>query len=705
MLPLTRPAFLLLACSFHFLCAAQNNTCSAAFTYSAAVGKVLTFYSADSSGTKHLWTFGDGTAVIITSNGIQAHQYAQAGRYEVKHVIEKPGANCRDSAVKIITIAGEDSCHAGFNWQSVPVVPPGANGYRYQFTNTSMAYSDIKFYKWTFGDGSSATDKNPAHNYLQAGNYRVCLRIETSTGCVSEICKQLQITTDSCGLNPRYSWKKDSLDCKKIRFTNLSATVLPSTHFIWKFGDGSSSQDLNPAHIYAQPGKYYVCLVSETGTGCRAEYCDSVLVSCETACNLSARFEWKKDSSNCKKIRFSNLSNPMTASTHVAWKFGDGEGSNDINPSHIYKEAGKYLVCLVVEAGNNCTRSYCDSVTVRCEENCNIQPAFTWKADEAMPDKVSFKNLTTPAVATVHYVWKFGDNSSSAEVNPVHVYDHAGKYNVCLVTEMGSSCRKEVCQQVEIKNCSVTARFETKRDAAKWNTVYLNNVTAPVNNVWQTYWSYGDGSSSRDYNSVHSYEKPGVYSVCLKVISLGGCTSYYCDSVRVIKPDSCEQKAAFNYYRSSAGALNIKFEALYQNNTAAYNWNFGDSTVGAGRLAYHVYSRPGKYRVCLTVKDAQCAVTHCQEMLIEKPAPDPGRVALYPNPTVNTVLLELKMEQPAPVSITILDGSGAMKGVYYKNGVTGINRFTFPVDKLSQGLYLVEIKTNAGTWFSRFVKG
>ena len=790
MLRLNRLAFLLLACCFHFFSKAQTTGCSAAFSYSAGNNKVTNFFSLDSLGATHRWSFGDGTAVVITANSMVTHQFAQPGKYEVIHRIEKPNANCRDSAVKIITIDWRDSCHAGFEWQAAATIPPGSSPFTYQFTNTSQSFSDIKSFKWAFGDGTSSADKNPIHTYLQTGSYQVCLRIETKSGCISELCKQLVIKSDSCNLLAKYEWKKDSLECKKIRFINHSYPVSSNVHFIWKFGDGTDSRDINPSHVYTQPGKYYVCLVSEAVPNCRAVYCDSVIVNCETPCNItatyeyrkdsidckkiyfknlsasssnthfiwkfgdgtesrdispshvytqpgkyyvclvseaipncraaycdsvivncenscvtSARFEWKKDSADCKKIRFINLSAPITPNTHFAWKFGDGNGSYDTNPSHTYQQPGKYMVCLVVDAGNNCTRYYCDSVIVSCGDSCNMQPAFNWKTDEAIPGRIYFKNLTVSPSAAIHYVWKFGDNSSSNDANPVHVYSHPGKYNVCLIAEMGSACRKEVCQEIEIKSCDLIARFETQHDSSRWNTLHFNNVSKPVSTIWQTYWSYGDGGSSRDYNSFHSYDKPGVYPVCLKVISLGGCSSYYCDTIRIVKTDSCEAKGGFKHYSSAASSLSIKFEALYQNNTAGYYWNFGDSTAGAGRLSFHSYTKPGKYHVCLTVKDDQCSVTHCEEMIIEKPANEGGRLAVFPNPAVNTVSLDLAMDRPGQVSIRFLDGSGAVKSEFGKNGVAGTNRFVLPVEKLSQGIYMVEIKANSGIWFSRFVKG
>jgi PKD repeat protein len=706
-----RFALLLLACCSYLFPIAQTTNCSAEFTYSVGYNKVVSFIAKDTLGVTNRWSFGDGTSNFITQNGIIVHQYAQAGTYEVKHFIEKPNSNCRDSVVKTITVPWLDTCGASFEYHRVTGT---ATPFTFQFTNTSLSYSGVHTSAWKFGDGSSSGDMNPIHSFPHSGSYQVCLRIESNAGCVSEWCKEVIITdSNTCSITARYEYRKDSLNCKKINFINQSSPVSPNVHFIWKFGDGATSQDINPSHIYTQPGRYYVCLVSEAGINCRAEYCDSVTVVCEETCNIIAKYEYRRDSVDCKKIHFINQSISPTSNIHFAWIFGDGSGSQDINPIHVYQQTGKYYVCLVAESGTNCRKEFCDSIYVYCQNTCNV-----------------------------------------------------------------------------------FAKFESKHDTEKWNLIHFSNLSQPINVIWKTYWTYGDGTSSQDFNTFHSYEKPGVYQVCLKVISLNGCISSYCDSVHINKPDSCIGKARFSYYHSLSMPLTVKFEALYSSSSARYYWTFGDGLAGTGRQVYHVYHKAGKYTVCLKVKDRECEVTNCEELTvgsdcdtikvsfeysgkparpnevtfkaisneplasqtwyisrispnglpilvailrqnnptflfrdtgryqvclkgvtvslcykeycasihIEKVVNAPGTVNLSPNPASNYVTIEVNLDKPEQVFIRILDGSGAVKAEYSKTGATGNNRFTLPVQALSQGLYLVEIKTNTRKWLTRFVK-
>ncbi len=78
---------------------------------------------------------------------------------------------------------------------------------------------------------------------------------------------------DTLGLNnlpvANFRWEtEDALSPLKAEFTNLSYYE-PAT-WLWDFGDGATSQDTSPVHIYSAPGIYQVCL-----TVCNANACNT----------------------------------------------------------------------------------------------------------------------------------------------------------------------------------------------------------------------------------------------------------------------------------------------------------------------------------------------------------------------------------------------------------------------------------------------
>ncbi|HWB62114.1 MAG TPA: PKD domain-containing protein, partial [Chitinophagales bacterium] len=111
--------------------------------------------------------------------------------------------------------------------------------------------------------------------------------------------------------------------------------------------------------------------------------------------------------------------------TTYSWNFGDGNTSNQQNPSHTYTYNGTYYVCeTVTNAGGSNT--YCDSVHVT--NNPAPVAHFTWAA--AGGGLINFTNTSTGSPTT--YAWTFGDGATSSSINPGHTYAANGAYYVCL---------------------------------------------------------------------------------------------------------------------------------------------------------------------------------------------------------------------------------------------------------------------------------
>ncbi|GAB5555832.1 MAG: hypothetical protein SchgKO_00450 [Schleiferiaceae bacterium] len=61
-----------------------------------------------------------------------------------------------------------------------------------------------------------------------------------------------------------FSYDPDTADYKEIHFTNNSVNA---DSYVWDFGDGNSSTDANPSHIYAMDGSYNVTLTANNAQG------------------------------------------------------------------------------------------------------------------------------------------------------------------------------------------------------------------------------------------------------------------------------------------------------------------------------------------------------------------------------------------------------------------------------------------------------
>ena len=120
-----------------------------------------------------------------------------------------------------------------------------------------------------------------------------------------------------------------------IQFENSSAY---STSFLWEFGDGAVSNKPNPEYTYYEPGTYKIKLTA-WGDGGEDTYStiNDVWVLPKAYFEIAPRIVYVND----QAVHFFNLSdNGQT----YEWDFGDGTGSREMNPTHMYTKEGNYDV-------------------------------------------------------------------------------------------------------------------------------------------------------------------------------------------------------------------------------------------------------------------------------------------------------------------------------------------------------------------------
>ncbi len=148
-----------------------------------------------------------------------------------------------------------------------------------------------------------------------------------------------------------------TIGCAPLDVQFTSTSVLGRS-FLWDFGDGDTSQRLNPNHMYTQPGIYTVSLtVIDSGT-CNivSTYERTIEVLDQGVAEFSATFD------GCdNKLTIENLSEGAFS---YRWDFGDGNSSTDANPKHDYDEKGSYTIRLYVNENTLCEDEKAHAVNI-----------------------------------------------------------------------------------------------------------------------------------------------------------------------------------------------------------------------------------------------------------------------------------------------------------------------------------------------------
>ena len=615
--------------------------CNPAFNFQFLSGtnvKLNPSITTDSPYVQHYWIFGDGSSASTSIS--PTHNYA-VGVYTVKHFILRYNPNgvyvCADSLSKQLTI-GQLNCNLTASFTSTYPAPLQA-----VFTNTSTGITAGDSIRWTFGDGTVSYAASPTHNYANAGTYTVCLRIKkastiaTGTPCVREVCQTIVINPvpSACNLAANFTWFQSSsaISLYTFHFTNTSAGAAATDSIEWTFGDGTSSNQNNPVHVYANAGIYNVCLriIKRTSTGaltnCIKEKCYTVVVQPAYTCNLQVYFSSAITQTNV--VAFTNQSTGYSSGDSIKWNFGDSTSSTAINPVHTFTNAGTYNVCLTIKKNNvagtaPCIRTYCKTIVIA--NTCTLLANFTFYRDTTTLNVYTyqFTNTSAPLSNTDSIKWTFGDGTSSNQLNPIHAYTAPGVYNVCLriikrnPNGVLTNCVAEKCYIVIIAPaCNLLVNFTKTVSTANFKTIVFTNTSNATPNNATAIWTFGDGSSATTWNATHTYSQAGSYYVCLRVQS-GNCVRYKCDSVRVIAPQpTCMQLSAYNYTSAASSNSLIHFTPQFISNDVQYTWTFGDGTGAQTATATHQFTAGGSYTVCLTAyKNNGCASTTCKTIYV-----------------------------------------------------------------------------------------
>jgi PKD repeat protein len=114
------------------------------------------------------------------------------------------------------------------------------------------------------------------------------------------------------------------------------------------------------------------------------------------------------------------------------WDFGDGGSSIAQSPVHDYSAQGDYTVTLTAsDAGGSDTMTKTDYIAV--SGPLPPPPMADFSASStigAAPLTVDFTDLSTNEPTS--WTWDFGDGHTSAQQNPTHEYDAAGRHTVSL---------------------------------------------------------------------------------------------------------------------------------------------------------------------------------------------------------------------------------------------------------------------------------
>lgn len=280
--------------------------------------------------------------------------------------------------------------------------------------------------------------------------------------------------------------------------------------FLWYFGDGGTSTQMNPTHVYANYGNYAVKLVSDGGS-CgidsviKTEYIrvDSTL-PCQTYLPISG----SQTFTSCSGVLYDSggpnnypdnsnsvatidvLGASSIKLTFLSFDFEQGYDylniydGNSVNAPLIGSYDGTQL------PNGGIIQSTTGSITIEQLTDQGLSQAgfvADWQCVlPSLPPVVLFENDTFSCSGVVNFIdkslngaiswlWNFGDGSTSTQQNPTHSYAQSGNYSVSLKVS------NTIGNTTLVKNSALRVKFPNLPQAVSNSSCTAGSLTISAN--------------------------------------------------------------------------------------------------------------------------------------------------------------------------------------------------------------------------------
>jgi PKD repeat protein len=645
---------------------------SAAF----AVGvnqNVVTFTNQSQNATSYFWDFGDGTT---STDANPTHTYQNNQNYTV-------------------TLRATGSCGFQVSTQTVTIAVLSPPTLAYSVSrDTACVWDNILFngtpsanapatISWNFGPGAlpqtTATGAGTQTVWWDVpGQYTVTIIASNAAGA-DTVRREITI------LPPPTSDFISSVTGFTATFTQLAQNA---NAYSWNFGDGSTSTDANPVHVYATSGVFQATL-TVTGTCGTNTTTFPVVIENQSPPTVTAV---ANVGSVCQNIPF-EVTATATNANEVQWYIGQISGvpvATGFGPLTLSTALTGNIPIYAVAVGSFGLDTAQLNMTV--QEVPNATTSVTIVQNTATFTAV-------PNSATAAFFWRFGDGSPQTSVlNPTHTYAQNGTYNATFHTVglCGApvfTVTVVIAVQPPTAAISLTGTTDTVCTNAQ---IQVQGLTPPDVMIDSWSWNFGASASPATATGIGShtvsYTTPGLKDIALIVSNIAGS--------QTITKQIYVQEPLVPSFTATTSLLTVSL----QNNTIGatnLNWNFGDGNTSAEPNPVHTYAANGTYIITLSVNNA-CGLFITTDTVVVNSVsvqqPEAGlQVRLFPNPATDYVKLAFDQLVQGRVELFAADGRMVLEQKI------GGSELYLPVAALARGNYSVRVKTDTGIWIGRIV--
>ncbi|HUI28694.1 MAG TPA: PKD domain-containing protein [Candidatus Acidoferrales bacterium] len=564
--------------------------------------------SADSAGVSYAWDFGDGSKGVGES---VTHVFQTGGKFTITLTVDdgKKQSNSVQNATHVIVINKNPIAEFSLpsEWE------PGKT-LRVSGTRSYDPDGIVTGYTWIVNGNTVGHDSIAALVFPEPGDYAVALKVKDNSGF--EDAAGLKTARIHVNYPPVIKWEmtpKVAEPGEVVTFDS-KGTSDPDGEIksvVWNFSDGTSAEGAVVKKAFKESGVVVCKITVNDGEGFENSAQTEEFSLLVNSPPIIVTRDLIRTNSRIVNLDASKSYDIDGQALKFEWLLPDGTRRYESTFNWEAPGGGIHFLTLTVDDGQGKKNSIARE-TIRVIVNrppvavvdsiiysCSGRTVLFNGSRSYDPDK-------DPLIAE----WKFGDGTTSAEINPVHTYTEPGYYEARLIISDGFAEKPSVATLPVIIEGSPQAVQDFSDTTVCLNTPIEFDGTRssdPNGPIGSFAWNFGDGTTAFGRKVSHAYSKTGTYRAELTVIGNGSgrCSrvSQATSTVRVVEGPvamfSIPQAVSVGEYITT-DASGSKTEGKVLSTDWSIRSKDTSFTIEGSRADF-IPRSPGKYDVTLTI--------------------------------------------------------------------------------------------------------
>ncbi|MGB6036561.1 MAG: PKD domain-containing protein, partial [Cryomorphaceae bacterium] len=365
------------------------------------------------------------------------------------------------------------------------------------------------------------------------------------------------------GVNAAFNAPSELDGCAphEIAFSNFSI----GDTFEWDFGDGTTSTEFEPVHIYQEPGTYTVSMIASDSLSCNLADTVSLNIDIFAPEDFQPTFETSIDCETGEVTLFNTTGG--NDFLDFFWIINGDTLYTTYNASHQFAnlDLNNTVALYAVDEGCEIDETVTQEITNLADVVAEIGNTFDTECG------LSIELLNTSSNGT-QFNWDFGDGQTSPAFSPTHVYDDFGTYTITLTAINPSTCNGEDQTSIDIEFIEppdIDGTMTLNQTGVCGELILEGQLDNTAGMSSFTWFVAGDEAGT-DASFVFDADFPGLYTVEAEIVPVG-CNNAFTisDTITLVS----ELPLDFGPDRDICyNATSITLENEYNLTDASYLW-------------------------------------------------------------------------------------------------------------------------------------